>query len=53
MSPLLKWLPKVLLKEDDDVIDFVNENFKKENINILTNHKAVEVKGKNLICEFE
>ena len=24
----------------------------KENINILTNHKAVEVKGKNLICEF-
>ena len=42
---------KVLIKEDDDVINFVSKNFKKENINILTNHKAVEVKGKNLICK--
>ena len=50
---VVEMAPKVLLKEDDDVIDFVNENFKKENINILTNHKAVEVKGNNLICEFE
>ena len=49
---VVEMAPKVLLKEDDDVIDFVNENFKKENINILTNHKAVEVKGKNLICEY-
>ncbi len=43
---------KVLVKEDDDVINFVNENFEKENINILTNHKAFEVKGNNLICEY-
>ena len=50
---VVEMAPKVLVKEDDDVIDFVNENFKKENINILTNHKAVEVKGNNLICEFE
>lgn len=42
---------RVLVREDNDVIDFVNENFKKENINILTKHKAIEVKGKNLICE--
>ena len=49
---IVEMAPKVLLKEDDDVIDFVIENFKKENINILTNHKAVEVKGKNLICEY-
>ena len=49
---VVEMAPKVLVKEDDDVIDFVNENFKKENINILTNHKAVEVKGKNLICEY-
>ena len=48
---VVEMAPKVLVKEDDDVIDFVNENFKKENINILTNHKAVEVKGNNLICE--
>ena len=48
---VVEMAPKVLLKEDDDVIDFVNENFKKENINILTNHKAIEVKGNNLICE--
>ena len=50
---VVEMAPKVLLKEDDDVIDFVTEFFKKENINILTNHKAVEVKGNNLICEFE
>ena len=49
---VVEMAPKVLVKEDDDVIDFVNENFKKENINILTNHKAVEVKGNNLICEY-
>jgi pyruvate/2-oxoglutarate dehydrogenase complex dihydrolipoamide dehydrogenase (E3) component len=48
---VVEMAPKVLVREDDDVIDFVNENFKKENINILTKHKAVEVSGKTLICE--
>ncbi|EDN68040.1 Dihydrolipoyl dehydrogenase [Beggiatoa sp. PS] len=47
--------PHILIREDTDVIDIVQTQFKKEGIQVLTNHKAIRVEQqaneKRLICE--
>lgn len=52
---LVEMAPRIMIREDQDVSDFVTEKFKGEGIKILTSHKAVRVeKGqKVLICEFQ
>ncbi|MGE4233098.1 MAG: dihydrolipoyl dehydrogenase [Bacteriovoracia bacterium] len=52
---LVEMAPRILIREDDDVCDFVNEKFKKEGVRLLTSHtaKAFDVAGdvKILVCE--
>jgi len=51
----VEMLPKILIREDDEVSDMVLKKFKSEGINVLTGHKAVsfgkDEKGKFLLCE--
>ncbi|MBC8343130.1 MAG: dihydrolipoyl dehydrogenase [Bacteroidetes bacterium] len=47
--------PQLLIREDDEVIEFVEKSFTEDGIEILTNHKAKEFRVENgqkiLICE--
>jgi dihydrolipoamide dehydrogenase len=47
----------ILIREDTDVSDIVQAQFKKEGIEVLTNHKAVRIERqtgkKRLICEHD
>lgn len=51
---LIEMAPRVMIREDHDVSDFVAAKFKDEGIEVLTQHKAlrVEASKKTLICEF-
>jgi len=42
--------PQILTREDEDVIKLVTNQFIKEGINVLTNHKAIRFDKNNLIC---
>ncbi len=42
--------PQILTREDEDVIKLVTNQFIKEGINVLTNHKAIRFNKNNLIC---
>ena len=45
--------PQILTREDEDVIKLVTNQFIKEGINVLTNHKAIRFNKNNLICSNE
>jgi pyruvate/2-oxoglutarate dehydrogenase complex dihydrolipoamide dehydrogenase (E3) component len=42
--------PQILTREDEDVIKLVTNQFIKEGISVLTNHKAIRFDKNNLIC---
>jgi dihydrolipoamide dehydrogenase len=52
---LIEMLPRILIREDEDVSAIVTERFQREGIEVLTQHKAVEFlsssDGKSLRCE--
>ncbi|MCU7795777.1 MAG: FAD-dependent oxidoreductase [Candidatus Thiodiazotropha sp. (ex Myrtea spinifera)] len=54
---IVEMLPRLMIREDDDVAELVMERFKEEGINLLVGHKATEFTqrdGENLlICERE
>ncbi|MEW8505222.1 MAG: FAD-dependent oxidoreductase [Candidatus Thiodiazotropha sp.] len=52
---IVEMMPRLMIREDEDVADLVAERFKEEGINLLLGHKAVEfINGKNLlICEHQ
>ncbi len=49
--------PQILIREDEEVVNLVTERFQKENIDVLTGHRAkefiLEGEEKVLLCEFE
>lgn len=53
----VEMLPRILMREDEDVSLAVTERFKSEGISVLSNHKALSVEvndGRKLLnCEFE
>jgi dihydrolipoamide dehydrogenase len=52
---IVEMMPRLMIREDEDVAKWVTEQFKQEGINVLVGHKAVEFtqdEGENLlICE--
>ncbi|MGD8913668.1 MAG: dihydrolipoyl dehydrogenase [Candidatus Thiodiazotropha sp.] len=52
---IVEMMPRLMIREDEDVADLVTEQFKREDINLLVGHKAVEFTQeegeKLLICE--
>lgn len=50
---LVEMAPHILMREDKEVIELVTEKFSEEGIQVLTNHKAKEFKGNQLVCEYE
>ncbi|MBT3033176.1 MAG: dihydrolipoyl dehydrogenase [Candidatus Thiodiazotropha sp. (ex Lucina pensylvanica)] len=52
---IVEMMPRLMIREDEDVADLVTQQFKEEGINLLVGHKAVEFvkeEGENLlICE--
>lgn len=53
---VVEMAPRIMIKEDEDVSDFITLRFQEEGINILTSHRAKEFINKNskkiLVCEF-
>ncbi|MGB5707282.1 MAG: FAD-dependent oxidoreductase [Arenicellales bacterium] len=53
---IVEMLPQIMIREDEEIAAFMANRFEQENINILTNHKAikVEVEGdhKILHCNY-
>jgi pyruvate/2-oxoglutarate dehydrogenase complex dihydrolipoamide dehydrogenase (E3) component/uncharacterized membrane protein YdjX (TVP38/TMEM64 family) len=53
----VEMLPRMLIREDPEISDMVMQQFRKEGINVLVNHKAKEVVIENgakiLVCERE
>lgn len=51
----IEMLPRILMREDEDVAQVVLENFRKDGVQVLTDHKVVGVekiaKDKVVICE--
>ena len=51
----VEMLPRLLIREDPEISDMVMQQFRKEGINVLVNHKAKEVvienHTKTLVCE--
>lgn len=43
--------PQLMGREDKDVASLIQEDFTKSGINVLVNHKAVEVQAGKVICE--
>jgi dihydrolipoamide dehydrogenase len=54
---IVEMMPRLMIREDEDVADLVAKQFKQEGINLLVGHKAVEFtreEGENrLICEYK
>ena len=52
---IVEMLPKILIREDEDVVSVMEAQFEKEGINLLTNTRAVGVENssgqKLLLCE--
>jgi dihydrolipoamide dehydrogenase len=52
---LVEMAPRIMIREDDDISDFISDKFKKEGIQLLTSHKAklfgTDGQRKWLICE--
>src|SRR3546814_3474346 len=42
--------PRILLKEDEEVSDFVAGQLRQEGVDILTGHEAIGIEGKTLIA---
>ena len=51
---IVEMAPRIMVREDQDVSDFVTTRFKGENVEVLTQHKAlrIEASQKILVCEF-
>ncbi|MES9994164.1 MAG: FAD-dependent oxidoreductase [Candidatus Thiodiazotropha sp.] len=53
---IVEMMPRLMIREDEDVADLVAQRFKQEGINLLLGHKAVEfTKGEAsnlLLCEY-
>ena len=53
----VEMLPRLLIREDPEISDMVMQQFRREGINVLVNHKAKEVVIENhtrtLVCERE
>lgn len=52
---IVEMAPRIMTREDEDASNLVTEKFKKDNIAVLTGHKALrlEKSEKTLICEFQ
>ncbi|MEW8563139.1 MAG: FAD-dependent oxidoreductase [Candidatus Thiodiazotropha sp.] len=54
---IVEMMPRLMIREDEDVADLVARRFKEEGINLMLGHKAVEfTKGEKsnlLICEYQ
>jgi dihydrolipoamide dehydrogenase len=50
---IVEMAPRIMVREDSDVSDFVTKKFESEGIQVLANHKAlkVEKEAKVLVCE--
>lgn len=53
----IEMLPRILMREDEEVSAIVQESFRKDGINVLTDHKVVGVesigKDKVVVCEHQ
>jgi len=53
----VEMMPRLMLREDEDISEMIHKKFEKEGIRILTHHKAKEVRvdhgRKILVCENE
>ncbi|MCY4524557.1 MAG: NAD(P)/FAD-dependent oxidoreductase, partial [Halobacteriovoraceae bacterium] len=47
---VVEMLPRLMANEDSDVSSFIEQKLKEEGIEILTDHRAVEFRGKVLVC---
>lgn len=52
----IEMLPRILIREDADVSDLVQKRFEAEGIDVLTGHKAKEIRVSNgqktIVCEY-
>jgi len=53
----IEMLPRLLIREDEEISELIKEKFVTENIDVRFNHKAKEIRvennAKKLICEFK
>jgi pyruvate/2-oxoglutarate dehydrogenase complex dihydrolipoamide dehydrogenase (E3) component/uncharacterized membrane protein YdjX (TVP38/TMEM64 family) len=53
----VEMMPRLMLREDEDISEMIHKKFEKEGVRVLTNHKAKEVRvdqgRKILVCENE
>ena len=53
----VEMLPRIMVREDEEVSEFIQQRFEKEGVKVLCNHKAIEFKvvegQKTLVCENE
>lgn len=53
----VEMLPRIMIREDEEISATISQRFKEEGVDVLVNHKAKEIKqtdeGKILVCEHD
>ncbi len=53
----VEMLPRIMIREDEEVSTYIQKRFEQEGVRVLCNHKAVEIKNANgvktLVCDHQ